>query len=109
MKTTVLMAALAAGLFAAGAAAASPQCTSEPKSKWLSEAAMKAKITQSGDYREIKVFKVSGNCYEIYGYTKDGRRAEVYFNPVSGVPVQKNVDGQKDHDRGDDKNEREHD
>lgn len=107
MKTKLLMAAVAAGLLAATAAAASPQCTAEPKSKWLSEAAMKAKITLSGEYRDIKVFRVSGNCYEIYGHTKDGRRAEVYFNPVTGIPVEKNIDGQKGREAGEEKSERE--
>lgn len=109
MKRTLIMATIAAGLLAATGVAASPQCTSEPKSKWLSEAAMRAKITQSGEYRDIKVFKVSGNCYEIYGHTKDGRRAEVYFNPVTGVPVEKNVDGRKGREGGEEKNEREDD
>jgi hypothetical protein len=109
MKTKLLMAAVAAGLLAATAAAASPQSTAEPRSKWLSEAAMKGKITQSGEYRDIKVFKVSGNCYEIYGHTKDGRRAEVYFNPVNGVPVEKNIDGQNSRQAGEEKHERKND
>jgi hypothetical protein len=43
-------------------------------------------------YRDIKVFQVSGSCYEIYAHTKDGKRAEVYFNPVTGAVVQNNVD-----------------
>ena len=52
---------------------------------------MKAKIAKMG-YRDIKVFQVSGSCYEIYAHTKDGKRAEVYFNPVTGAVVQNNVD-----------------
>ena len=40
---------------------------------------MKAKVAALG-YERIKTFKVSGDCYEIYGYTKDGKKAEVYFN-----------------------------
>lgn len=68
-------------------ALASPSCTKEPKSKWMSEDAMKAKIDTLG--YKVKTFEVTGNCYEIYGKDKDGKRAEVYFNPVSGDIVQK--------------------
>ena len=71
-------------------AAAAPVCTTEPKAKWLTEAQMKTKVAAMG-YKNIKVFKVSGSCYEIYGYTKDGKRAEVYFNPVSGAVVKSEI------------------
>jgi hypothetical protein len=71
---------------------ASPTCTKEPESKWLSEAAMKQKIAEMG-YRNIKVFKkTTTGCYEIYGYTSDGQKAEVYFDPVTAAIVEKNVD-----------------
>jgi hypothetical protein len=73
------------------AAHASPQCTREPKSAWLSEAAMKEKIATMG-YHDIKVFKTSGNCYEIYGRDAQGHKAEIYFNPVNGSIVESNVD-----------------
>ncbi|WP_296019994.1 PepSY domain-containing protein [uncultured Agrobacterium sp.] len=66
---------------------ASPSCTAEPKSKWMSEDAMKAKIDTLG--YKVKTFQVTGNCYEIYGNDRDGQRAEVYFNPASGDIVQK--------------------
>ncbi|MBP2447970.1 hypothetical protein JOH51_005478 [Rhizobium leguminosarum] len=68
-------------------ALASPSCTKEPKSKWMSEDAMKAKIDTLG--YKVKTFEITGNCYEIYGKDKDGKRAEVYFNPASGDIVQK--------------------
>ena len=74
-------------LCASGAAlAAEPVCTKEPKSAWMSEDAMKAKIADMG-YQKIKTFKVTGSCYEIYGYDKANKRAEVYFNPVDGSIV----------------------
>lgn len=72
----------------AGPALAGPTCTSEPKSKWLSEGAMKSKIDALG--YSYKVFKVTkGNCYEIYGRDKAGQRIEVYFHPVTGAVVEK--------------------
>ena len=72
------------------AAQAAPNCTTEAKDKWMSEDAMKAKVATLG-YERIKTFKVSGNCYEIYGYTKDGKKAEVYFNPVNGDIVKSEI------------------
>lgn len=78
-------------LAAAGGALAAPPCTKEPESKWLSEAIMKQKIAGLG-YKEIKVFHKTGSCYEIYGRTAEGKKAEVYFNPVDGSVVKSNVD-----------------
>jgi hypothetical protein len=70
-----------------GVALASPNCTSEPKDKWLSETAMKSKIAELG--YKFKVFKVTtGNCYEIYGQNKVGQRTEVYFHPITGDIVE---------------------
>ena len=73
------------------AAFADPVCTTEGKDKWMSEDAMKAKVTEMG-YQKIKTFKVSHSCYEIYGYTKDNKKAEVYFNPVTGAVVKSEID-----------------
>ncbi len=74
-------------LIASGSAFASPSCTSEPKDKWLSESAMKEKIAALGF--KIKVFKVTaGNCYEMYGQNKSGKRVEIYFHPMTGAVVE---------------------
>ena len=80
--------AVAAALLAISQAAfAEPRCTSEPKEKWISESDMKAKIANLG--YQAKVFKVTkGNCYEIYGFDKAGKRVEIYFDPVSGGIVE---------------------
>jgi hypothetical protein len=92
MRKFLMSAAItAAALSIAGAAAAGPVCTKEPKAKWLSEAQMKTKIAALG-YTKIKVFQVSGSCYEIYALNKAGKKAEVYFNPVTGAVVQNNED-----------------
>lgn len=74
-------------LMTTSAAFAEPQCTSEPKDKWISENDMKAKIASLG--YQAKVFKVTkGNCYEIYGFDKTGKRVEIYFHPVAGNIVE---------------------
>ena len=63
------------------------KCTSQAKETWLSEDAMKAKVTALG--YTYKIFKVTpGNCYEIYGQDQAGKRVEIYFNPVTGEIVE---------------------
>lgn len=82
---------VAAAVLAPAFAFAGPACTTEPKDKWMSEDAMKAKVAEMG-YQKIRTFKVTGSCYEIYGYTKDNKKAEVYFNPVTGAVVKSEID-----------------
>lgn len=92
MLAITLTVAVAATLSIATFAQAAPYCTADPRERWMSEEAMRAKVAALG-YERIKAFRVSGNCYEIYGYTKDGKKAEVYFNPVSGDVVKANIGG----------------
>lgn len=43
---------------------------------------------------KIKKFKVtSGNCYEVYGWDKDGKKVEIYYNPITGEKVKEEVKG----------------
>lgn len=63
---------------AAGGAYASAKCPKYPKSEWMPEKDAKAKIEAQG--YKIRKFKIDGNCYEIYGTNKDGKKAEVYFD-----------------------------
>ena len=74
----------------AGCTGGDPNCTSEPRSAWMSESDMKARVTQMG--YKADVFKVAGNCYEIYGTDKEGRPVEVYFNPVTGEVVKSEIE-----------------
>jgi hypothetical protein len=90
-KSLAALLALVAVTFLPIAAYASPPCTKEPRTAWLSEVKMEEKIATMG-YREIKVFKTSGSCYEIYAIDAKGHKAEVYFNPVDGSVVQSNDD-----------------
>ena len=71
--------AIAIVLFLACAPAfAAANCPKYPKNEWMSEAAAKAKIEAMG--YKIDKFKVDGNCYEIYGVNKEGKKSEVYFD-----------------------------
>jgi hypothetical protein len=83
MKSLVLAALLTA---VAGAAMASPTCTA-PKESWKPEASFKKELEAQG--YQIKNFKVTkGNCYEIYGTDKAGKKVEIYFDPVSGKALE---------------------
>jgi hypothetical protein len=77
MQLSKIVVAIAASLIA-GSAFASANCPKYPKKEWMAEKEAKAKIEAQG--YKIKKFKVDGNCYEIYGTNKEGKRAEVYFD-----------------------------
>lgn len=82
MKQMVLTIAI---LLAAGNVFAKKNCTDEPKTKWMSEVDFKKKVEADG--YKISKFKQPGSCYEIYGTNKDGKKVEIYFNPVDGSIV----------------------
>jgi len=69
---------------------AATDCTKEDKSKWIDQTKFQADLKAEG--YKIKIFKVTkGNCYEIYGTNKDGKKVEIYFNPVTAGIVKSNI------------------
>lgn len=69
---------------------ASEVCTTAPRSEWFPEEEMKL-LAQHRGYR-IKTFKIANNsCYEIYGFDREGRIVEAYFNPVTSRLVRQNT------------------
>lgn len=101
MKSAMILSALAVATLiglGTGIAQAGPNCTTEPKDKWMSEEAMKAKVTVEG-YKDIRALKVSGSCYELHARTADGKKAEVYFNPVTGAVVERDSEGKEHEER----------
>ena len=70
-------------------AMAKVDCTSESKDKWKNPETFKKELEAT---YKIKVFKVTeGNCYEIYGWNKAGKKVEIYFNPVTGEKVKEKI------------------
>jgi len=59
-------------------AAAGADCAVHPKSEWVPEDTLKQVLNEEG--YSIKKFKVDGNCYEIYGYNRQGKKVEIYFD-----------------------------
>ncbi len=65
---------------------AGPTCN-VPQEKWMKEADFKAKVEAQG--YQIKTFKVSkGQCYEIYGFDKAGKKVEIYFDPATAAVLE---------------------
>lgn len=64
---------------------AKKNCTDQPKEKWMKEEDFKKKVESEG--YTIKKFKQPGTCYEIYGTNKEGKKVEIYFNPVDASIV----------------------
>lgn len=87
MITTTRAAILTLGLAIAGftlPAAAVKDCTTEPMDKWMPPEKIEAMLKEQG--YEVRKVKVEGTCLEAYA-TKDGRKAEIYMDPVTGKIV----------------------
>ncbi len=82
MRNLTLVLALT---FMGGVAHAKKNCTDQPKDKWMKEDDLKKRL--EGEGYKIRKFKQPGTCYEIYGTDKDGKKVEIYFNPVDGSVV----------------------
>lgn len=78
---------VALAVLGATSAQAKKNCTDQPKSAWMKEEDFKKKVEEMG--YKISKFKQPGTCYEIYGTDKDGKKVEIYFNPVDASIVKK--------------------
>lgn len=61
-----------------GTVFAAAKCEKHPKEEWMKQDEAKAKLESQG--YKIRKFKVDGNCYEIYGHDKGGKKVEIYFD-----------------------------
>lgn len=82
---------IAAALLAAASfnAFADDHCTSEPRSKWLTTDAMKAKVEQQGV--TVQRIETDDNCYEVRGVRKNGDRVKLTLHPVTGAVVEEEI------------------
>ncbi|MFM2346206.1 MAG: hypothetical protein RL654_959 [Pseudomonadota bacterium] len=84
LRSLPLLALLAA--CTSTAAVAGPTCK-VPKETWMKEADFRAKL--EGEGYKIKTFKVTkGECYEIYGFDKAGKKVEIYFDPATAAVLE---------------------
>lgn len=85
LKTTLAI-VLSAASVSVFASTYSGTCTNEPKSKWMAEKDVQAKFEQQG--YTVRRVKTGGSCYEVYAKDKDGKKTELFVNPVNGTLVQ---------------------
>jgi hypothetical protein len=69
---------LAVAVALPSAAGAGANCKAHPKAEWMKQSDAQAKIVADG--YTISKFKVDGNCYEIYGTNKAGKKVEIYYD-----------------------------
>jgi len=81
MVRNFIAAAILAVFAVPSASWAGANCKANPKNEWMSEADAKTKIVGQG--YKIEKFKIDGNCYEIYGSDKEGKKVEIYFDTKS--------------------------
>lgn len=90
MKSLVIAVTLGLAALVSTSAFAKANCKAYPRSEWMSETDAKAKIEGQG--YSISKFKVDGNCYEIYGRNKAGKKVEIYFDAKTLEPVKSEIE-----------------
>jgi hypothetical protein len=69
---------------------AKADCKAHPKNEWMKESDARAQLEGQG--YKIKKFKVDGNCYEIYGHNKEGKKVEIYYDTKTLDVVKSEID-----------------
>ena len=88
LRKIAFVVAAASTLAACSGAKEVTQCTAAPMSEWQDQAEFQLELVNQGyDINEFKV--TEGNCYEIYGTDADGKKVEIYFNPVNGEIIKR--------------------
>ena len=66
---------------------ADTDCARPDRSAWMPESQFREQMKRQGV--QITKFRITpGNCYEIYGFERDGRKLEIYYDPVDAHPVE---------------------
>lgn len=89
MKQAVRVASIVALAAFSSVAFAKADCKAYPKAEWMKADDAKAKIEAQG--YTIAKFKVDGNCYEIYGKNKEGKKVEIYYDTKTLEPVKSEI------------------
>lgn len=76
----IVFSAVALGLAGPAFAHGFDDCTKEPKEKWKPQAEAEAAAKTAG--YSVTRSKVAGSCYEVYATDKDGKKFELFYNPV---------------------------
>jgi hypothetical protein len=90
MKPIVCAALVGVAATFSTAALAKADCPAYPKSEWMKPEDARARIEAQG--YTINKFKVDGNCYEIYGKNKEGKKVEIYYDAKTLEPVKSEIE-----------------
>ncbi|MGP8305576.1 PepSY domain-containing protein [Vibrio sp. YIC-376] len=90
-KTLLTSTMMIAGLLSFGAYAGDPTCTTESQDNWMPFDTAQ-KMVESQGYKVKKFKQTNTGCYELYGYGTNGKRVEIYYNPVDMSVVKEEVD-----------------
>lgn len=90
MKRTAMITTLLLGTLGAGTALASEEGCNVPMSEWQPREALQQKLEKEG--WQVRRIKTDEGCYEVYGFDKDGRRMETYFNPKTFAMIRNGED-----------------
>jgi hypothetical protein len=79
MNRILMITTVAVGVLASGTAFAKDAECNVPVAEWQPMEALQQKLENEG--WKVRRIKTDDGCYEVYGFDKDGRRMETYFDP----------------------------
>lgn len=89
-KSLITSGLLALAMLSASSAFAEAKCQAHPKNEQIPQAGFQKALEKHGF--TIKKFKTDGNCYEMYGKSKGGKKVEMYFDTKDGKIVKSEID-----------------
>lgn len=78
----VALAMLGVAAIVTPALAADEDCPDHPRSEWMGQNAITTKAKEQG--YDVRGVKADDGCWQVKGYDKDGKRVQLYYDPVSG-------------------------
>ena len=89
-KSLITSGLLALTMLSASSAFAEANCQAHPKNEQIPQADFQKALEKHGF--TIKKFKTDGNCFEMYGKRKGGKKVEPYFDTKDGKIVKSEID-----------------
>ena len=89
-KSLITSVLLALTMLSASSAFAEANCQAHPKNEQIPQADFQKALEKHGF--SIKKFKTDGNCFEMYGKSKGGKKVEMYFDTKDGKIVKSEID-----------------
>ena len=89
-KSLITSGLLALAMLSDSSAFAEANCQAHPKNEQIPQADFQKALEKHGF--TIKKFKTDGNCFEMYGKSKGGKKVEMYFDTKDGKIVKSEID-----------------